>query len=94
VPGCVDDSRCQVDGGAGGACCGGQCTDTRSDPNNCGACGMVCATANANSSCVGGQCKVGTCKPGWGDCNGNPIDGCETNQHSDANNCTACGKAC
>jgi hypothetical protein len=31
--------------------CGGQCVDTQKDPNNCGACGVVCA-----QNCRAGQC--------------------------------------
>ncbi len=32
--------------------CGNSCTNTQVDPNNCGFCGVVCATGN----CVGGYC--------------------------------------
>lgn len=35
------------------ALCGGQCTDTRSDPAHCGGCGVACA--------VGAVCRFGAC---------------------------------
>jgi hypothetical protein len=34
------------------------------------------------------------CSDGWGDCNGDPADGCETNLQSDPNNCLSCGRSC
>jgi len=39
---------------AGRTACGGQCVDTSTDPNNCGACGNVCTLPNA---CSGGVCS-------------------------------------
>jgi hypothetical protein len=50
--------------------------DLQSDPNNCGACGVVCNIANADASCSKGACAY-TCKPGYYDINKNPADGCE-----------------
>lgn len=44
--------------------CGGTCTDTGSDDNNCGMCGATCG---ANSSCQGSKC---TCDTGYTDCSG------------------------
>ena len=35
--------------------CNGVCTDTASDPNNCGGCGLAC---NPGDFCQGGQCVV------------------------------------
>src|SRR5580765_8260534 len=34
--------------------CSGQCTDTSSDSNNCGSCGIPCG---AGRTCQGGECK-------------------------------------
>jgi hypothetical protein len=34
--------------------CDGSCTDTNTDPNNCGACGH---------NCLGGACVAGQCQP-------------------------------
>jgi hypothetical protein len=35
-----------------------------------------------------------TCRAGFGDCNLNPNDGCESNLANDPLNCNACGNAC
>jgi hypothetical protein len=51
-------------------------------------------TPNSGAACVGGMCVAGQCKPGYGDCNKDPKDGCETNLHIDPNNCVMCGAAC
>ena len=100
VAGCSDDSRCHAGGGGGdGAigpqeCCSGACADTSSDPLHCGSCGKACSVAHATPACQSGQCKLATCDHDWGDCNGDPADGCETNLVTDAKNCGACGAAC
>lgn len=69
-------------------------TSTGSDPNNCGACGNICASPHATAACTGGTCTMGSCAPGWADCDGNPANGCESNIETDANNCGACGRQC
>ena len=91
--GCSDDSRCGAPGGPM-KCCNGACMDTTKDAQNCGACGTVCSRLNARSTCEAGQCMVGACDPGWGDCNHDATDGCEVNLRSDPSNCTACGMVC
>ena len=77
--------------------CGGTCTDLATDPDNCGACGVRCVTTstvgNSVGICVYGSCTL-SCAQGWGDCNGDPRDGCEGNLSSDPRNCGACGNAC
>jgi len=93
TPGCSDDSRCRVDGGTA-SCCQGECSDTRSDVRNCGACGARCAVPNAAGLCQGGACLPGACDPGWDDCNQQPADGCEANLHTDPSNCGSCAVAC
>src|SRR5262249_55437303 len=57
-------------------------------------CGKACLGGNARASCQAGQCLIGSCLAGWGDCNSDPSDGCETNLRADAKNCTACGMTC
>src|SRR5262249_29812283 len=63
------------------------------DPSNCGACGHVCSLPSATAGCAGGACVVASCNAGFGNCDGNPANGCETplNTHT---NCGACGATC
>ena len=68
--------------------------DTKSNPNNCGGCGTVCTIANGTAGCTNGACTVGTCNPGWADCDGLVSNGCETNVGADTNNCGTCGNVC
>jgi hypothetical protein len=65
-----------------------------SDAENCGGCGKACAVANGKAKCVGGKCAVDTCDKGFGDCDGDPTNGCETSTDTDAQNCGACKAAC
>jgi hypothetical protein len=76
------------------ACAPGQCIDLTNDVQNCGACGNVCSSNHATSACVNGTCQIGTCAPGWADCDRNAATGCETNIASDIANCGACGNVC
>ncbi|WP_146646603.1 hypothetical protein [Labilithrix luteola] len=73
------------------------CIDIKSgDPTNCGACGRACpgmGSRHADAACVNGECKL-LCADGWGDCNDNAVDGCETNLLSDPQNCGGCGVSC
>ncbi|MFO0660796.1 MAG: hypothetical protein U0165_13330 [Polyangiaceae bacterium] len=68
--------------------------NSNTDVNNCGACGQLCDLANAAESCVNGTCTLGACSSGFGNCNNNPTDGCETNLTNNASNCGACGTVC
>ena len=75
----------------------GRCYDLTSDPDHCGACDVACPKSgwwvHATPSCEFGACKM-TCMSGWGDCNGNAADECETHTDSDPNNCGSCGAVC
>jgi hypothetical protein len=67
-----------------GACCNGICTDLKSDPLNCSACGYVCP---ANNICVNGSCVP--CIFPFIACGGVCVD-----PTSDRNNCGGCGQQC
>ena len=55
---------------------------------------LPCEAANASSGvCMGGLCMNLECDPGWGNCNGDWLDGCELPVVDDAN-CGECGMPC
>jgi hypothetical protein len=80
---------------SGQTSCQGICDDLGVDSNNCGSCGTNCQTLpnSAGNGCSAGTCSI-TCTPGFGDCDKNPTNGCETNLLNGAANCGACGNAC
>jgi hypothetical protein len=67
-------------------CTAGTCTDTSSDPKNCGACGTVC---QAGSTCSASLC---TCLPNRPEC----VVGSKVCNDlvKDNNNCGGCGVVC
>ena len=74
--------------------CGGVCTNLRTDPKNCGACGNACSLPNATAYCSSGLCWVETCNFGWGDCDGVFSNGCETNVLTNLKSCGGCFITC
>jgi hypothetical protein len=61
---------------------------------HCGACNSACpARPNATSACTAASCGF-TCEAGWGDCDGDPANGCERNLLTSADHCGTCGRAC
>jgi hypothetical protein len=74
---------------------GGGCVDTSIDLDHCGACNHPCQFANATAVCDNGTCGIEACDFGYGDCDGNAANGCETFLiGGDADNCGACGNSC
>jgi hypothetical protein len=71
------------------------CHDLLNDPENCGTCFNKCASyaANTNGACRKGVCEI-ECSPGWGDCDDDPNNGCETNLKVSDGHCGACGNRC
>jgi hypothetical protein len=63
---------------------------------NCGACGENCNVkyAHATATCSASVCSAPLCNGGYGDCNLNPADGCESNVTADPSNCGGCGNVC
>ena len=64
--------------------------DTATD---CGACGTTCTLANATAGCDAGACAIESCDAGYGDCNADSTDGCETPLDTPTD-CGGCGMAC
>jgi hypothetical protein len=76
------------------------------DDNNCGACGNVCPTMQQIGTwttdlvCVQGSCVLDcsthplNASGRYGDCDGDPTDGCEADFYSDPQNCGGCGIVC
>ncbi len=60
---------------------------------HCGACGRACALPHATAVCAAGACSVGTCEAGYGDCDSDAANGCETDLRSPTA-CGRCGNAC
>jgi hypothetical protein len=78
--------------------CGGTCVTPdayQNDAANCGACGHDCLDVPhvQQASCQDYACTVTACAPGFGDCDGDPANGCETPLGSDAH-CADCGDTC
>jgi hypothetical protein len=64
------------------------------DPNNCGMCNMKCTVTNGVGSCANNTCGIGMCNAGFGNCDNNLMNGCETSTTGDVNNCGMCGTKC
>jgi hypothetical protein len=63
---------------------------------HCGACNAPCLPASLDhvqtASCQSNSCEI-TCKSGYGDCDANPSNGCETSLNDNLN-CGGCDVAC
>ncbi|MFZ5439317.1 MAG: MopE-related protein [Myxococcota bacterium] len=68
--------------------------NTNTSLSNCGGCGSVCTTANANPACTNGLCLIAACVGTWRDCNNSPADGCEVNVNGNVDACGGCGLVC
>lgn len=71
--------------------CSGSCVSINIDPMHCGSCGNVCPFG---AQCYNGVCTLFGCPVGFGNCNGNSIDGCEVNLLNNNNHCGTCGNVC
>src|SRR4051812_22400558 len=59
----------------------------------CGSCSIACVNPHGTTACAQGACTP-TCAAGFGDCDGNPSNGCEANLNGDPAHCGSCGHAC
>ncbi|MGM0556168.1 MAG: hypothetical protein ACQEVA_07300 [Myxococcota bacterium] len=66
--------------------------DLSTSPDNCGTCGNTCSDVNGTSTCDAGSCVI-TCDASYGDCDSDPLNGCEEDL-SAIPNCGACGEDC
>ncbi len=69
------------------------CETALTSLTNCGGCGTACSLAHATSTCATGACAIASCQAGWGNCDGNVGNGCETPLNTVAN-CGSCGAGC
>ena len=61
---------------------------------HCGVCGNACpARAHATPACSSGLCQI-VCETGWGNCDGDAVNGCETDLTTTGAHCGMCGSAC
>ncbi|MBL8684522.1 MAG: hypothetical protein JNK05_35435 [Myxococcales bacterium] len=87
---CTTSSR----GDCNGMTADGCEADLNTSTVNCGRCGTSCpARANATAVCSLGVCSF-TCDAGFADCDGNAMNGCETNTNTSLVNCGGCGRVC
>ncbi len=78
------------DGNVGNGCE----VNLRESATNCGTCGNTCVLPNASPRCEQGACRVASCAAGFGDCDGNPANGCEVDTRSATLHCGRCSNAC
>ena len=93
--------ECTYECAAGRAdCAGGDkgCTSDFSKPATCGSCSNDCTHlphVSGDVGCDAGTCTLSasSCAAGWGDCNGDPSDGCEAALDT-PDCCGSCTTAC
>jgi hypothetical protein len=56
-------------------------------------CGTVMPVSNGAASCVSNNCSISACLQGYGNCDGNAENGCESDLTS-VTNCGTCGNDC
>jgi hypothetical protein len=70
------------------------CEQDLSQPTSCGDCNTSCTNEHGGVICEALACKVTSCDGGYGDCNGDASDGCETALTGNDLHCGACGHDC
>ncbi len=70
------------------------CESNLREQSNCGACGVSCEADFAMTSCATGTCELVGCSPGYEDCDGDLMNGCESNLDGDPTTCGTCDTVC
>ncbi len=80
-------SRCPT----GFTSCGNACVDLARDAVHCGACDTRCPVLpnTTGGACVASACVAGSCSVGYGDCDGDTTNGCETSLTANDAHCGA-----
>lgn len=89
------DRDAAADAGCGAACaeeCNGRDDDGDGRVDE-GTAAQLCGLANADATCLSGECLVVRCSPGYGDCDGDAHSGCEV-ELGTLTGCSGCGDDC
>jgi hypothetical protein len=70
------------------------CETSTQTLTNCGDCDVKCDFTNASETCPNGACTFQMCDIGWGNCDGNLGNGCETDTTTSNAHCGMCNHAC
>lgn len=72
------------------------CESYPKSPKSCGSCSNDCTKLKnvSEASCTVGVCGIVKCVPGFGNCDNNVSNGCETDTNTTATHCGFCGQNC
>ena len=70
------------------------CEADLSSAATCGDCAIACSYDHAAAECNQGACAIGACDTGWGNCDANDVNGCETDVRENVNHCGGCSSPC
>lgn len=68
-------------------------TDLSKTKEHCGTCDQGCTNQHGETECKGSKCEP-KCDSGWGNCDENLFNGCETNTMDTTAHCGGCKKEC
>jgi len=96
--GAATDAGSDVDGSfvcVGQKLCDGKCVAIDDPTWGCSptGCGPACSLSHAVPTCAQSKCAVASCKDGFGDCDGDPSNGCERLLGT-MDDCSQCGESC
>lgn len=74
--------------------CADECVSIDDPAYGCGATTCSPCGPHAIYSCQSNSCVFEQCALGYGNCDGNPVNGCEAPLDDDPNACGACGRTC